>query len=377
MLATVMDEEWGILTRFLPEGWSELARTTGAMRRACGEIQDPGALLQILLMHVATGLSLKQAAARAQAQGLATITDVALLKRLRSSETWLRELAREMFEESRFGRCRATAPQGRRLCAVDASTVEEPGATGTDWRVHYVISLPHMRCDFYEVTDAKGGETYKRIPIQPGDIMLGDRGYGHREGVAYVLDHKGDVIVRLNSTNFPLLTTEDSSFDLLAHLRQLQADQPDEWDVCFEAHKKRWRARLCAIRKTTTAAERSKKKILQRAKKKQIRVRPQTLECAEYVYILVTVARDVMGTAEALEIYRARWQIELCFKRMKSLLQLGHVPKRSDQSARAWIQGKLLSILLIERLVDEARFFSPWGFNLSAAKPLARVPRSA
>src|SRR5438876_367117 len=84
----------------------------------------------------------------------------------------------------------------RPVRAVDATTVEEPGATGTDWRVHYVIGLPEMRCDFYAVTDIKGAETYKRIPIHRGDIILGDRGYCPREGVAYMLQRNGDLIVR-------------------------------------------------------------------------------------------------------------------------------------------------------------------------------------
>ena len=87
--------------------------------------------------------------------------------------------------------------------------------------------------------------------------------------------------------------------------------------------------------------------------------------------MLATPGRDILGTREILDIYRARWQIELCFKRLKSLLQLGHLPKESDESARAWIQGKLLTVMLIERLIEEARFFSPWGFDLAASQSMA------
>ena len=165
MAATLMDEEWQLLASFLPVGWRELARETGAMRRARGEITSAEVLLQVLLLHVATGLSLKQAVARAEVQGLAALSDVALLKRLRRSEGWLRELARRLFDAGRGARVAARAPAGHRLRAVDATTVEEPGATGTDWRVHYCLSLPEMRCDFYEVTDDKGGETYLRVPV--------------------------------------------------------------------------------------------------------------------------------------------------------------------------------------------------------------------
>src|SRR4030067_3583122 len=104
-----------------------------------------------------------------------------------------------------------------------------------------------MRCDFYEVTDDTGGDTYKRIPVHGGDIILGARGYCHREGVAYVRRKQGDVLVRLNSTSFPLVDGKrDAPFDLLPHLRRLRGHQPGEWAVRFDADSTRWAARLFA-----------------------------------------------------------------------------------------------------------------------------------
>jgi hypothetical protein len=369
MDTTLMNEEWELLAGLLPEGWREAAKRTGAMRRARGRITSPDILLQVLLMHVGTGLSLQQAAARAAVQGLATISDVALLKRLRSSERWLRELARDMFESSRFSCSALDIPAGRRLRAVDATTVEEPGATGTDWRVHYCIGLPEMRCDFYQITDAKGGETFKRLPVQAGDIILADRGYCHREGVAHVLRKQGDVVVRLNSTLFPLLCARrNRAFEMLPNLRSMRGFEAREWAVRFEAHGEFHTGRFCAVRKSRAAADFAKKKIIAEASRKQKSLLPNTLEFAEYVFVFASIPRSLLSTRNVLELYRSRWQIELCFKRFKSLLGLGHLPKRSDASARAWIEGKLLTVLLIERLADEAQFFSPWGFNLSSKK---------
>lgn len=374
MTTRVIDEEWCVLASLLPEGWRELARETGAMKRARGSVDSPDVLLQLLFLHVATGLSLKQAAARATTQGLVTVSDVALMKRLRSSEDWLRELAKRMFESSRFAANVSLAPQGRRVRAVDATTVEEPGATGTNWRVHYSISLPEMRCDFYRLTDAKGGETYTQLPVERGDIVLGDRGYCQRQGVAHVLRDHGDVIVRFNSTSFPLLAPDsEQSLAVLPLLRSLEGCQPGEWPASFAADGEHWQTRLCAIRKSAAAAEVAKEKILRAARKKQSKVRPQTLEFAEYVVVLATLEDGLLNASEILDLYRARWQIELCFKRFKSLLQLGHLPKRSDKSARAWIQGKLLTVLLIERLIQEADLFSPWGFDRAEAQSMARI----
>ena len=229
-----------------------------------------------------------------------------------------------------------------------------------------------MACDFYELTDVKGGETFKRLPVEAGDILLGDRGYSTRQGVAHVVEAGGDVIVRLNSTSFPLLDSDGAAgFGLLKHLRTLRDHESGAWDVCFAAEGKTYRARVCALRKSILAAERAKQSILREARKKHKQLKPETLEYAEYVFVLTTLDASTLSVEGVLDLYRSRWQIELCFKRLKSLLQLGHLPKRSDESARAWIQAKLLTVLLIEALLAQARFFSPWGFDRTTTKPLA------
>ena len=368
MDATTLNREWGVITDLLPPEWQELARETGALRRA-RQVRDPSTLLFLILLHVASGLSLRQAAARAQVMGLAKISDVALMKRLRGAERWLHALAARMYLSSPFHNPTNDAPPTRRIRVVDATNVTEPGSTGTDWRIHYVLQLPSLECDFFEVTDSSGGESYKRLPVRAGDVILGDRGYAHREGVAAVVRGGGDVVVRLNASNFPLLS-EGRPFDLLAAMRTLHGYEPGEWDVEFEASGQRYAARVCAIRKSDEAAQRAKKHLLKSAGKKGRQVQPQTLEMAEYITVLTTLGEETT-TAQVLELYRGRWQVELAFKRMKTLLGAGHVPKADPESARAWIYAKLLTVLLIERLGQEARLFSPWGFRLTKPQSLA------
>jgi IS4 transposase len=60
-------------------------------------------------------------------------------------------------------------------------------------------------------------------------------------------------------------------------------------------------------------------------------------------YVLVFTTRCSGSAAEVLELYGMRWQIELVFKRLKSLAQLGHVPKYDDRSSRARVYGNCLS----------------------------------
>jgi hypothetical protein len=69
-----------------------------------------------------------------------------------------------------------------------------------------------------------------------------------------------------------------------------------------------------------------------------------------------------------LEIYRGRWQVELVFKRLKSILGFGYLPKRDNQSIRSWLEGKLLVALLLEALLVKGESFFPWGYPLQAIK---------
>jgi Transposase DDE domain len=370
MHCSAIESEWLILARYLPENWRDLARTHGALRRARG-IKDADTLLRLILLHVAAGLSLRQTVVRAKNAGLARVTDVALLKRLKVSEKWLRTMTEHMLKQTRY--CQALNRQwgNRRVRVIDATNVQEPGATGTSWRVHYGLQLPSLECDFFEVTDATGGESFKRMPVQSRDLVLGDRGYAHREGVAHIVHNGGDAIVRLNHKNFPLLDRTGEPFGFLQNLRTLHEYEPGEWDVEFDASGKRIAARVCAVRKSPDAAQKAKDRLIKTAKKKGKTVAPDTLEAAEYIFVLTTLPSAEASSTNVLELYRARWQIELAFKRLKSLLQAGHVPKYDAASARAWIQAKLLTVLLIERLTEEARFFSPWGFPLITPKSLA------
>jgi IS4 transposase len=87
-------------------------------------------------------------------------------------------------------------------------------------------------------------------------------------------------------------------------------------------------------------------------------------EAARYVFVWTSLPEEDYPAESVLELYRLRWQIELTFKRMKSLLGLGQLPKHNDESARAWLHGKLFVALLVERLIEEASVFSPWGYAL-------------
>ena len=120
--------------------------------------------------------------------------------------------------------------------------------------------------------------------------------------------------------------------------------------------------RVCALRKTDEAIEVALKSLRRQASKKGRKLKPETLRFARYVILFTT--SDRFPAAEVLEWYRLRWQVELVFKRFKSLAKLGHLPKYDDESAEAWLYGKLLVALLVEKIVRHALTFPPWGYSV-------------
>jgi hypothetical protein len=76
---------------------------------------------------------------------------------------------------------------------------------------------------------------------------------------------------------------------------------------------------------------------------------------------------------QSYELPRQSFTRQLVFKRFKSLAQLGHLPKYDDESAKAWLYGKLLVALLVEKLVYHATAISPWGYYLEAEPPTQRL----
>jgi hypothetical protein len=353
-------DDWEIVREFLPPGWEEQARKTGAWRRSGRKLAGPDALLRILMIHLAAGYSLKETATRARQAGLGELSSVAIHKRLLASEEWLRWLAAK--ERALLVRKTPKLKLQRRLRAVDATTVSEPGSTGTDWRLHYAINLTNLQCDFFELTDVHGGETWRRVPVENGDVVLGDRVYSNPAGVARVLRAGGDVLVRLNPHTLPLYTSEDKRLKVLSAVRRLKVGQHlDLPAVVKSAAGETFAGRLVALRRSAAATRREQRRIQQKASKQQKNVSSQRLRTARYLLIWTSLPA-AHAASDITEYYRWRWQIELGFKRMKSILGLGHLPKKDPATARAWLHGKLLTSLLVERMIQAANTFSPWGY---------------
>lgn len=346
-------QDWRFIKKVFPDGWEEQARELGAFTRKHG-IRSPADLMRVMLMHLSEGYSLRQTAVRAKESGLCEVSDVALLKRLRHCQEWFCWIHKKLITDLPLDK--AELLPGRQVRLVDGSVVCEPGAKETTWRIHYSIDLSSMACDEALLSSTKEGETLTRFSVKTGDVLIGDRGFAHRRGIRHVIKQGGDVIVRLNLQNVPLETESGEVFNILQQVRTLNHEQTGHWRVQIRDTEGVIPAQLCVFRKSVEATQKAQDRLRKDTQKKR-QIKPETLEAAGYVFVLTTLKEVPSETV--LELYRARWQIELAFKRLKSLLRVGHLKKKDPIGAKAWLQGKLLVAALIEKLIALGKLFSP------------------
>lgn len=346
------------------DGWSETlellggeglitqsARETKAFQRP-REVRTASDLLRLTLAYCLGKVGLRSIAAWAAASGIADMSDVALLGRLRNTGPWLQQLIGQLLRRKEAG-----IANGRLIRILDATAVAKAGVHEKKnnglWRVHCAFELGREQFDFVEVTDQSEAELIDRVPVVPGEIRIVDRAYLQAERIANVITQGGDVVVRAAWRNARWLAANGETFDLIGHLKNCREDviETPVWLGLKKGDP--LKVRLIALRKSEAAAAEARRKINKEAKAKKQRVRPETLIAAGFVILVTSLDQEEFPADTVLRLYRMRWRIELAFKRLKSLIGLRAPPAKDPRIAKPWILAHFIIALLTGPLSEE------------------------
>lgn len=371
-------DHWPEVTAHFPAGFDveATARSRGAFTRV-REIKSAEQLLRLALAYGGLGMSLNETCAWAEAGGIASLAGPSLLERLCKAGPWLGDLLAALISKQ------AKMPAGRwagyRLRALDGTSICQPGADRTTWRLHVGYDLASGQVDQLELTDVHGAENLQRLAYQPGDIVLADRYYARPRDLRPVLDQGADFIVRTGWNSLRLLQADGEPFDLFAVLTA-QAEQ--EGEVQVRIHEGTTHPlveplilRLVIRRKDPEQAEAERKRLWKDARKRGKQPDPRSLEAAKYILLLTSLPADIFPPADILALYRFRWQIELAFKRFKSLAGLDQLPAKKPELARAWIYARLIVAIIAEQIAGRLPDSSPCGPSTQSGEPLALASR--
>ncbi len=221
--------------------------------------------------------------------------------------------------------------------------------------MHGVFDLGACGFSNLELTDAKGAESLTRGAPVAGEVRIADRFYGRAKAWHQFIQDSGgkaDLIVRIKWNGFHLTTKQGAPFDLIAHLNALPDDHVPH-EIKVNARVSRTTAlpvRLIILRKTPEAAAATCKALRTQASRKQTKLDPNSLVAAGFLILGTSLPAQGYSAETILAAYRLRWQIELAFKRLKSLIHIDRLPARTTLGCRSWLYPHLILALLCDDL---------------------------
>lgn len=362
----------------LEKDWARLVKRLGsrpaleASAKRCGalsrrrEIRTAEVLLRLALAYGPCGMSLRVAAAWASIKGIGKISAVGLMKRLRGCAKWLEELVGQLLSRRlRQQRCGS----GRVIRLYDATTVSHPGSDRANWRLHATYDPRAGQLSDVQLTSIKNGESLTRARVSAGEIWLGDRGLAYGPGLVHVVRHGADFIVRLGWKSLKLRDKDGQPFDLAGRLAALEKTPSRQFRAWISVgHGETLPVRLLVRRKTPEQEAREIKRVREKAAHRGRARRggqpdPRSLLAARYIVLATSLqARP----REVFALYRLRWQIELAFKRLKSLLHFDQLPAKQPDLARTWLLAHLIAALIIDDHTAEVLDIPPSELRLAA-----------
>ena len=357
------------------------AAASRALLRRRG-IADAATLLRLALVYGGTGLSLRGTALWAKAAGVADVSDVALMYRLQGAEGWLAGLVQALLSQAIGALGASFQAYDWRVRLVDGTSLMAGGGgdRGRGYHLHACFDLASQRFDELLLTSARDTESLARHTAGPGEIMVADRFYAKAAGVRAAVAQGGQLIVRrgltacrIDADGRPLDATAILDLARDGTANGAIVDIPVWLPAADDAPA--LPLRLIIQKKPPEAAEQSRHRAEKKARAQHYTAKSKQLDAAQYLMLMTTLDEATMPATQILQLYRLRWQIEIAFKRLKSLGNLDNLQAKDERLAKTAIWAKLILAILTESLLGHVLALSPSGQTIPLA-PLPSQPRA-
>lgn len=340
----------------LTKGYEKKCYDLGIIQRQ-RMIKNPADLMLLCLFHLINGTTLIETSEVARLLKMGDFSDVAFMKKFEKCTEWFNWISQNLINDAVSDFQKPSFLEDFRVVAFDASDVVEKGRSGQSYRLHYGINIFNMNSVSHKITTQEVGETLLNFALHKGDLIIGDRVYGTINGINHCVKSEADYILRLRTNCFKIYDENKKEKDILSNLIDLNYEKSTDFTGFVKDNNKSFiPVRVCIKKKSKEVCENTLKKLKRKASKNQHVLTDITIQFNQYIVLITSLPRSI-ATDDVLETYRYRWQVECYFKRLKSIMDFGDLPKKREGSSLAWLNGKIMVALMIEIFMSKGFFF--------------------
>jgi hypothetical protein len=207
------------------------------------------------------------------------------------------------------------------------------------------------------LTGTEQGEKVSNFKSFGGkDMVIRDRAYCSKQGIAYVSGVGSDFLFRLGTKRFDVYNRQGKRVNGLGYVKGLKPGGIGEKVLQYEWEGEYKPLRFCVIQRTKEAEEKGLEALRKTRMRKHGDQELSDAQKAYNRYVIVGTSITDVAAELILDLYRHRWQIELAFKRLQSLCKYHEIPVHGEPSALSWFYGKWLLAALCKTWVNKGRF---------------------
>ncbi|MGB0680910.1 MAG: IS4 family transposase, partial [Polyangiales bacterium] len=245
----------------------------------------------------------------------------------------------------------------RDVVAVDATCVSPPqtqrGESYRGHRLHFQCSLAGgcVREVVYNPDKPRSGEKLTHFNFAAGNLVLADRVYCSVRGIKHVLASQAHALIRYKR-GVNLYQDEGgragAKLDIVRLARQLAPRAASVGSMRVRLGREGVAVRVVVKR----LSQRQYKGELEKLASSKVKLSREAKQMCRYLVLVTTLDGSCgLSDEELVQLYRCRWQIEMYFKRFKSVLKLDQTKCMSDESTSAWLLVKVMWLVWSEQWV--------------------------
>jgi len=187
--------------------------------------------------------------------------------------------------------------------------------------------------------------------LNKGDLLLMDQGYFKLSTLDAIVTKGAFFLTRFLVRTIVLDPVTRERIDLHEHLSKIN-ENAYEMDVLIGGDDElpRVPCRLIALRVKESIANERRRRLKKEAQKKGRAVSKHHLKMCDWTLLTTNVPRRWLPLEMVRQLYTVRWQIELLFKQLKSILRVHQSDTGKENRLRCELYGKLIGAVIIHHI---------------------------